>query len=284
MSVLAYQGSAAATAVIMSHSLRSKKVIFVEGPSDGRLLNSLLGNSAVEPIAAKGAYGVIQALDLIAEHNANGKDSVTAIGFIDQDYLVLRDVNCILKRSDIVTSFYRDIEIDLFHTRCTRRLLEEKGGSGKWSNEADVVSGILRSLHRFSLLRAYNAVNAKSWSFQGINLDRYVSTSGIVDEAKLFSAFRQQNHINNEDWSDFEQWAISVELCPKSVARGHDVAFTFGKMLRKALGNRAKDEVAADVVEENLRLAAERRFVEAYNWFKALLDWTSGSDAVSKLM
>ena len=284
MSALAYQGSAAAAAVIMSHSLRSKKVIFVEGPSDGRLLNSLLGNSAVEPIPAKGAYGVIQALDQIAEHNAKGKDIVTAIGFIDQDYLVLRDVKCILDRSDIVTTFYRDIEIDLFHTSCTRRLLEEKGGSGKWSNEADVVSGILRSLHKFSLLRAYNAVNTKSWSFQGIDLDRYVSTSGIVDEAKLFSAFRQQNHIKDKDWSDFEQWAISVELCPKSVARGHDVALTFGKMLRKALGNRAKHEVAAEVVEENLRLAAERRFIEAYNWFKKLLDWIGVRDAVSKLM
>jgi hypothetical protein len=273
MSIPTHKGAAAAAYVIMSHVLKYKKVIFVEGPSDGRLIDKLLDDNSAAPIAADGVYGVIEALDSIAVHNAESDENVNAIGFIDRDYLALCDASEILLRRDVVTSCYRDIEIDLFHTKCIKCLLEEKGSPGKWTNEAEIVSEILSSLHGFSLLRAYNAVHFKCWNFKDIDLDKYISTSGEVNEAKLFSVFRQKNRVDNEDWSEFERWRRSVQLCKKSVTRGHDVALMFGKMLRKALGNRSKDEANQYVVEENLRLAAEKRFVEAFSWFKTLESW-----------
>lgn len=273
MSVLEYQGATAATAVIMSYAMRSKKIIFVEGVSDGRILDSLFDDN-IMPISAKGTMGVINALDLVVSHNASGNNYVDAIGFVDRDYLTLRDTNKILNRSDIVTTCYRDIEIDLFHTGCTRRLLQEKGSSGKWNGESDVISRILESLSKLSLLRAYNAVNEKSWNFQCIDLCKYVDTFGVVDEVKLISNFKQKNRITVSEWGEFESWVSNMNVCLKSITRGHDVSCVFGQMLRKALGNRKMDETRWDVVEENLRLAVEKRFVEIFDWFNLILRWS----------
>jgi hypothetical protein len=272
MAVLEYQGAAAASAVIMSHVMRSKKIVFVESASDGRVLNSLL-DDGVTPISARGVEGVLEALNLISQHKSDGGVSVDAVGFVDRDYIDLNDINSILGRNDIVTTCHRDIEIDLFHTKCTRRVLEEKGSAGKWDNENSIVDGILISLSRLSMLRAYNAVSEKSWDFKCIDLSKYVDTSGNIDESRLFSNFRQKNGVCNNEWGEFEAWESGVELCPKSITRGHDVACVFGQMLRKALGNRKKDEATIDVVEENLRLAIERKFVEVFDWFKRLFDW-----------
>ncbi len=272
MRVLEYQGAAAASAVIMSHVMRSKKVIFIEGASDGRVLGSLLEDGVV-PISAKGVAGVMEALDLISQHNTDGNGNVDAIGFIDRDYVDLHDTHHIVGRDNIVTTCYRDIEIDLFHTRCTRRLLEEKGSSGKWNNEVDVINGILESLSGLSLLRAYNAAFEKSWDFKCIDLSKYVNTLGNIDENRLFSNFKQKNGVCAKEWREFECWKKNIELCPKSITRGHDVSCVFGQMLRKAIGNRKKDEACIDVVEENLRLAIERKFIEIFDWFKALFDW-----------
>ena len=272
MSILIYHGAAAATAVIMSHDMRTRKILFVEGPHDGRLLNSIF-RDAFMPIAASGMQGVVSALDVIADHNANANKPIDVFGFIDRDYLDIRDNANILDRPDILTTLYRDIEIDLFYTQGTKRLLEEKASAGKWTSEKKLLEEILDSLVNLSLLRAYNAYNEKNWDFKIIDLCKYVDTSGRIDARKMESAFRQKNHIKCEEWQEFEDWNNSIELCLKSITRGHDVACVFGQMLRKKIGHRMKDETTGDVVEENLRLAIEKKFIEAYQWFQKLLEW-----------
>ncbi|MCP4696854.1 MAG: hypothetical protein GY862_08400 [Gammaproteobacteria bacterium] len=52
MSVLEYDGAAAASAVIMSHEMRAKKIMFVEGIHDGRLFSSIFQDDFL-PVAAK---------------------------------------------------------------------------------------------------------------------------------------------------------------------------------------------------------------------------------------
>jgi hypothetical protein len=273
VSVLEYNGAAAASAVIMSHEMRSKKIMFVEGIHDGRLFSYIFGENFL-CVAAKGMKGVIDALDVIAEYNSRSEHVIDVIGFIDKDYLHLSDESCILERSDILTTQYRDIEIDLFHTEALKRFLEEKASTGKWKCENQVIEDILNSLSIVSFLRAYNAAKKKGWDFKTLDLCRYVDTLGMIQQQRLESAFRQKNHISNEEWQEFEEWMTSIDICIKTITRGHDVACVIGQMLRKSLGNRKKEEASAEIVEENLRLAVERKFIEVLEWFEKTIDWT----------
>jgi hypothetical protein len=56
MSILEYNGTAAANAVIMSHTMRVQKILFVEGVSDARVLEPLFENTFLA-ISAKGVAG-----------------------------------------------------------------------------------------------------------------------------------------------------------------------------------------------------------------------------------
>lgn len=272
MSIPEYNGAAAAAAVIMSHTMRGHKILFVEAPSDGRVLEPLFDNSFTA-IAAKGVAGVLEAVSTIEKYNVKKGTSIDVLGFIDKDYLHLRDDNGILGAGRIVTTMYRDIEIDLLHTPALKKLLKEKASSGKWSCEAQVANDVLSSLSKLSLLRAYNALNCNNWDFKSIDLSKYTSTTGELNYPKLEKAFRQKNHIQCTEWEAFETWASSVDLCLKSITRGHDAACVLGQMLRKKLGNRKNDECSCEVVEENLRLSVEKKFIEICNWFQALREW-----------
>jgi hypothetical protein len=124
-----------------------------------------------------------------------------------------------------------------------------------------------------SLLRAYNALHCKNWDFKSINLCKYISTTGVLDFTRLERAFRQKNHISNEAYKAFEDWASSVQLCLKSITRGHDAVCVLGQMLRNKLGNRKNEECSFEIVEENLRLAVEQKFIEICHWFQILKEW-----------
>ena len=272
MSIPEYNGSAAAVAVIMSHTMRVKKILFVEGASDGRVLEPLFENSFTA-ISAKGFSGVLEAVSAIEQYNKKNGTSIDVLGFIDKDYLHLKDDHGILDAGKIVTTMYRDIEIDLLHTPALKKLLEEKASSGKWTCETQVANDVLSSLSKLSLLRAYNALNCKNWDFKSIDLSKYASTTGELNYPILERAFRQKNHIQSTEWEAFETWSLSVGLCLKSITRGHDAACILGQMLRKKLGNRKNEECSCDVVEENLRLSVEKKFIEICNWFQTLKEW-----------
>jgi N-dimethylarginine dimethylaminohydrolase len=86
--------------------------------------------------------GVMAAVLTIQKHNVQNIKNIDAIGFIDKDYLHLKDDFNILENGKIVTTMYRDMEIDLLHTPALKKLLEEKASSSKWTCEIQIVNDI----------------------------------------------------------------------------------------------------------------------------------------------
>lgn len=272
--MIEYHGAAAASAVIMSHSLRGKKILFVEGTQEGLLLEGIF-EGQIKAVSAKGCLGVVEAVNTVNTYNKKNarKGGIDFLGFIDRDYLCLRDEQKLLHRKDIVTTTNRDIEIDILHSKATKRLLEEKANSSKWECERKVVENILSSLCNLSYLRAFNHLFEKKWDFKCIDLGKHTDNDGNINYQKFLSTFKQNNHIDKNEWAEFENWAKEQELSLKSITRGHDATCVLGRMLRKKLGNRTKDETSITVVEENLRLAVEVKFIEMYQWFRSIYEW-----------
>lgn len=275
MSIPVYHGAAAAAAVIMSHELRKKKIIFVESIYDSRLIDSIFGDFTFYSLSAIGVQGVIDALTSIEHYNASQKTPIYVLGFVDKDYLLFCDKNDILKNEKIITTDYRDIEIDLLHTKTLKRFLEEKASQSKWSKESDVVSEILNNLLELSFLRVYNAIFEKNWSFKAVDLQKYTDTLGIINYSKLINAFKQNNQLKESDWNAYTAWRKVEDFPLKHIARGHDATCVLGQMLRKKLGNRKTEESYYEVVEENLRLSTQTSYLDSLEWFKRIQAWLS---------
>jgi len=235
--MLEYSGAAAASAVIMSHSLKGKKIIFVEGTQEGLLLEGLFDDQ-LNAISAKGCFGVIDAVDTVNTYNAKTKepDKIDIIGFIDKDYLHLRDEHGVLKRQDIVTTINRDIEIDIINSKAMKRFLEEKANPSKWGCELKVVEGVFDNLGNLSYLRAYNHLFEKKWDFKCIDLAKHTDHDGNINYSKLISTFRQTNHINAKSGKLLRIGRVRKRFSLKSITRGHDATCILGRMLQNEVG------------------------------------------------
>ena len=281
--MLEYNGMSAASAVVMSRILRKKKIIFVEGLHEGKLLENIFDGEIIA-ISAGGCNGVIEAVDTLKMYNDKNTTHISVIGFIDIDYLHIKDDKSILQRNDIIYTTYRDIEIDLIHSKSLRRYLEEKANPLKWDSEIKVANELLDSLKGLSYQRAYNYAFSKNWDFKWINISNYSTRDGDIDYDKLTSAFRQKNRINDAGWKSYIKWKNEKQICLKMITRGHDATCLLGVKLQKKFGNRSKEESDQLVVEENLRLAVERKFIEAYNWFIRILQWTTSIAPVREII
>lgn len=173
----------------------------------------------------------------------------------------------------MITTMYRDIEIDLLHTDALKRLLEVKASPKKWHDEKDIIDQILKNLSEISFTRSYSALFQKNWDFKRIDLRNYVDNIGEVNYVKLINAFCQNNRITKPEWSQFLEWKESQTIDLKSITRGHDATCILGQMLRGRLGNRDFKETSYEIIEEDLRLAVQTKFVEPYPWFKDISDW-----------
>lgn len=211
-----------------------KKIMFVEGVNDARFVNTIFEEKFVA-ISAKGVTGVLTAVEQVNRFNKDNTKTIDVIGFIDKDYLDVYDEDGVLNIQQVITTEYRDIEIDLLHTNAAKKLLDEKASPGKWECEQDVVREVLSELKRLSSIRAYSYVNRKTWSFKEIDMCKYTNTTGVINYTKLESAFKQNNHIPKGEWNDFESWYNSTVLCEKSITRGHDATCVLGQMLRSKL-------------------------------------------------
>lgn len=265
---LEYRGAAAASAIIMSDVLKKKKIVLVEGSSERFLLSDLF--PTLYPISAVGQDGVIDAIDGLVEEYGEDLSELSIIGFIDKDYLSVIDNKDIHTNKNIITTHFRDIEIDMLQTEILRRVLEEKGSAPKWTSHDLVLREVYSCLETLSYMRVYNHVKGKFWDFKTIDLTAYCSTKGVIDYVKLIRNFRQNNKIKQSEWDDFENWRKYNAYDLPLVTRGHDATCVIGQMLRSKIGNRDKGEASSECVEENLRLAARIDKLCDYQWVQKL--------------
>ncbi|MBF0180415.1 MAG: DUF4435 domain-containing protein [Magnetococcales bacterium] len=273
MTELIYRGHAAANFVIMSHSLRIKDIIFVEGLSDKKLFMKLFPENMV-PVPADGAENVVAALDVIKEFNKikEDKDKIRAIAFIDQDYLHLSSGD-FKNIEGLFLSQYRDIEIDMLHTKSMHYVLNEYGNSEKIDKFGNILRFVMQNLEIISYLRAYNFVYNKNWNFKDVNLVRYVDIEGQVDQEKFLSFFKQKNSVISDEFKNFIIWKNNNTINLELITRGHDACCVIGQMLRKILGNADREKVVCDAIESSLRLAIRPDFCFDFLWYRSIKEW-----------
>lgn len=267
-----YKGASAATTIMMSRKFRETKTLLVEGVNEVNLFKDLFPTISV--LSADGQEGVYQAISELNDNKEEKARGIHYLGMIDQDYLKLADYNKILENEKIISTNYRDLEIDILHSQCLKRFLEEKASPNKYGCEKEVLKNILDNLKLFSYLRAFNYIKIKNWDFKVVDLSKSSDRDANINYTKVISNFKQSNKITADEWKEFEEFMGEKEFDLRMITRGHDTTTILGKMLKRKIGSKSDVESKFEVVEENLRLAVKERHLEGYEWYQIIKEFS----------
>lgn len=267
-----YQSHEAGNSVMISSELKKKNILFVEAISDGHLMWHLFGNK-IAPISATGWKGVIEALKIINAYNtsavASGNQRIKCLGLIDRDY----GNNC-EDISGLITSKYRDIEIDILETPAGERILNELGSNVKLADPRAEVNQAYTALLPIGRMRNHSSNESLRIIFNEVNFMKYYYSNGSFDLESAVSVIIQKNTSSGRDCS----WVKPLLLDPFSgdvrvIIRGHDVTAVLAQWLKKKIGNHAT--LTPDDIESHLRVAARPDEVAHYKWSTEILQFIS---------
>ncbi|MHB1185771.1 MAG: hypothetical protein ACYC4A_13850 [Desulfobulbia bacterium] len=261
MAVPAYDGSAAATSVLMSAETRSNPILFVEGHCEVLLLTHHHPEFINRVVPCGGHLGVREAIRTIETWEKVKNQALRILGLLDRDY----GSNSHYRRITVTNN--RDLEIDLYLTEASVRLLREKASNAKCVEPRATISEAINTLRTVGLVRKYNSEYECGWSINDINLENCVDRDGVFDSDKFFSRLRQINSIDAAQFESLQQYITDQNgIRVTSIVRGHDVSILLGKWLRRKIGNRQGAETTMDVLEENLRLGSRWSEISRYHW------------------
>jgi hypothetical protein len=265
MSAPSYDGPTAAASVIMSPTVRTRPVLFVEGICEVRLISHHYPEYKTQIVSCGGHVGVKEAIATIAKWEVANETSLVVLGFIDRDY------GSCLNHRRITLSSYRDVEIDMYKSGAGERLLREKASRNKCSDARATVDEAIETLRVIGLVRKHNAESGNRWNINDVNLERCLDNDGELDIEKFISLLQQKNAIEKEDLRALRKILRTCNgVTTESVIRGHDVSILLGKWLRRRIGNRSKAETNWRAVEEDLRLATDSKELLSYNWARRI--------------
>ena len=261
MTVPSYDGSTAAASIIMSPTVRKRPVLFVEGICEVCLITHHFPEYETQIVPCGGHAGVKEAIQAVEKWEAANETSLMVLGFIDRDYGSRK------RFRRITTSNHRDVEIDMYKSKAGERLLKEKASRNKCSDGRATLDEAIDELRTIGLVRKHNSDNGNRWNINDVNLERCMDKDGRVKNDKFFSLLQQKNSLLKKDIDVLRSMFQNCDdVMTEAVVRGHDLSVVLGKWLRKKIGNRTKSETSWRALEEDLRLATERRELLRYHW------------------
>lgn len=265
MSAPSYSGADAAASLIMSETARGKSVVFVEGPCEVLLLEHHHPDCKDRIYPCGGHLGVREAIGAIEKWEQSKSQSLSVLGFLDKDY------GASSRYRRITTTNFRDIEVDLYLTPASKRLLREKASKVKCQNPERTIEEAIESLRIVGIVREYNSRNSKGWSINTIRIEKCLVGNGAFDSDKFIDLLCQRNSIDLADRKALTDHIKSeCEAALPYIIRGHDISVVLGKWLKKRIGNRSGSETSKEVMEENLRLSSRWSEITEYNWGKRI--------------
>jgi hypothetical protein len=262
----AYDGESAATFVIMSQSLRKKRIVFVEGICEVKLLAHLFPSCEEQFIPCKGHLGVKSAHSVVQQWNQKEDNKIESIFFIDRDYANTNE------EMDFLKTHFRDIEIDIYCTKAIIRLLREKATKNKLTNHEPVFENILQLLRPISILRHLNAKENLLLPLCKIGIEKLAESGSNIEPCRLVGLVNQKCPLGKEKHDELLQKIESFpEIDLRIITRGHDVSIVLGKWLRHKIGSRNANETDWKSIEENIRLTALECELSVYSWMRELI-------------
>lgn len=260
--MIAWQGHESIAAFWLSG--KQKYAIVCEDTVSSNTVSKIFNRDDVEVVSGSGWKFVVGIVDELKALCATKNKKM--FGFIDRDYWFVRDDENILTNSDLVHTSYRDIEIELIESSALLDFINIKKPTRSGHTET-IRQSIYDNLYEIGMLRAYNHLNAKGWSFPEVI--EYAG-NGNFAFSRWESTFLQRNKIKKPAYTDYKEWKKINIFDPKNVIRGHDATM----LLHGILGIQyAKPRTKNDktvTIEDCLALCIRKEHLNHFNWAQSL--------------
>jgi hypothetical protein len=213
------------------------------------------------------------------------------LGVIDRDYR--EELGIELHTDGIVMTDYRDIEVMMFFSSAFRKIVMEKASQDKlpkFSNGEINYEEIIKSIvdiavpiGRFRFHCQKEDINAK-FSDSNSELDfskmldyqkgfNFKSKYAYVEHLK--NKYQKENqHLKKNDWDQAQVILLPSRLQnEKFIVSGHDLMEILGMSLRRKWGNKNKNEVTREKLEELFRVSYPDEEFKATLLYKKIANW-----------
>ena len=263
----------------------NKPWLILEGASDKKFFLSRLPGT-IRFFVAQGWERVVALVNKVEDEKIRA-----ILGVIDRDYR--EELGIELHSDNIVMTDYRDIEVMMFFSGAFRKIVVEKASQDKllkfpngeinYEKVRKSIVDIAVPIGRFRFYCQKEDINAK---FSDSNSD--IDFSKILDYQKAFNfkskysyvehlknKYQKENqHLKKNDWAQAQVLLLPSRLQDeKFIVSGHDLMEIFGMSLRRKWGNKNKNEVTREKLEELLRVSyPDEEFKETF-FYKKVADW-----------
>jgi len=263
----------------------NKPWLILEGASDKKFFLSRLPGT-IRFFVAQGWERVVAIVNKVKDEKIRA-----ILGVIDRDYR--EELGIELHTDNIVMTDYRDIEVMMFYSNAFRKIVVEKASQDKlpkfpngeinYEKVRESIVNIAVPIGRFRFHCQKEDINAK---FSDSNSD--LDFSKIIDYQKGFNfkskysyvehlknKYQKENqHLKKNDWDQAQILLPPFRLQDeKFIVSGHDLMEIFGMSLRRKWGNKNKNEVTREKLEELFRVSyPDEEFKETF-LYKKIADW-----------
>jgi hypothetical protein len=259
--------------------------LILEGATDEKFFLSRLPG-AVRLLVAHGWENVVKVVNKVNDENIRG-----ILGVIDRDYR--EELGIFVLSDNIVVTDYRDIEVMMFYSSAFRKVVVEKASQNKWpkcaNGEIDYekirqsIVDIAIPIGRFRFHCQKEGMNAKfSDSESDIDFSKIIDykqsfdfTSKYAYVKHLKNKYQKENkHLEDNDWDQAQKLSLPIRLQDeKFIVSGHELIEIFGLSLRRKWGNKNKNEVTKEKLEESFRLSYPDEEFRKTSLYQEIFDW-----------
>jgi len=270
----------------------NKPWLIVEGASDEKFFLSRLPGT-IRLFVAQGWENVVKVVNKVKDENIR-----CILGVIDRDYR--EDLGIELHTDNIVMTDYRDIEVMMFYSSAFRKIVVEKASQNKLPKSSngeinyekirDSIVNIAVPIGRFRFYCQKENMNIKfSDSNSDIDFSKMIEYQQTFDFKSKYAyvqhlknKYQKENkHLKDNDWDQAQKLSLPIRLQDeKFIISGHDLMEIFGLSLRRKWGNKNKNEVAKEKLEELFRLSYPDEAFRKTSLYKNISNWLENFESL----
>ncbi len=259
----------------MRRSLFKGTFIIVEGDTDQRFFKGFVDENLCQIVSAHEKDKAISVLEILDDSKFDG-----VLAIVDADFWRIDGFECL--KANLFLTDTHDLETMILHSPALEKLINERGSTNKIDALAKKSGKNVRQI----LLDAGVPIGYLRWisgkecfylKFEGLEFGKFIDDSTLlIDITEMIKTVKNKSQKHDLDAECIEksiQELIDNNYDFWDVCCGHDLTNILSLGFRKALGSYNAKEVTVDIIERELRLAYEKRFLLETNLYKLLKAW-----------
>lgn len=258
----------------------------VEGPSDCRLFERFVDQAHCQVIPGFGKNSVVKAIVALDGIAFRG-----LLGIVDADHWHLAGQPS--PSPNLLITEVTDVELLVATQGCLERVADEFGSAPKKNaflratGHRSITEAILEVTFPIGVLRWVSERDGFRLKFQEVNVGDFFRLDDLrLEKGRLVGRLLQLTanpSLTTERVNLAWEAAMAEELLPPLTCKGHDLVQVLSRGLRRAFGNKRKDEVIPENLESIFRLTFDYEDFRRTELYTDIREWEEGNPPYSVL-